>query len=65
MKHSNEMSELKSAVVQVIACGDLWFVRVVENGVERSESYCCEADAMAHAERDRSRLNLEGIERIL
>ena len=35
-----------------------WFIRIVENGVQKSESYVTEADAVACAEAIRARLGL-------
>ena len=41
-----------------------WFVRVIENGCQRTESYGCETDAEKRAELNRIRLNVERIERL-
>lgn len=41
-----------------------WFVRVVENGYQHTESYGCETVAEKRAERDRARLHLKHVERV-
>lgn len=41
-----------------------WFVRVVENGCQHTDSYACEAAAERHAEGDRIRLRLNHVVRM-
>lgn len=41
-----------------------WFVRVVENGNQHTDSYRCETAAEARAESDRVRLRLLRVERL-
>lgn len=48
-----------------IVCGHAeWFVRVVENGRQNTESYGCETAAETRAKRDRIRLCLKHVERL-
>ena len=55
---------LPSKRVEVVeACGE-WFVRVVEDGQDRSRSFDIEAFALNYAEGQRSRLKLKEIIRI-
>ena len=41
-----------------------WFVRVIENGFQRTETYDCKIAAENRAEGDRKRLGLEHVERV-
>ncbi|ESX50755.1 hypothetical protein X761_25885 [Mesorhizobium sp. LSHC424B00] len=56
-------TETQTVVEVVEACGE-WFVRVVEKGKEDSRSFELESYALAFAEGQRIRLNLDKFVRI-
>lgn len=63
MKHSNPFSESHLASIELIECEGEWFVRVIEEGVEKTESFDSETEATSYAESERRRLGLKHIQR--
>lgn len=63
MKHSNPFSESHLASIEMIECDGEWFVRVIEEGVEKTESFDSETAAATYAESERRRLGLKHIQR--
>ena len=50
--------------ISIVSCHGEWFVTIVENGVQVTDTYASEAKAIRSAEVGRVRLGLKHVERL-